>query len=262
MWSDLADLIRSYTTYWKAKKEAIENPKPTPEGCAAWLTAIGTLGGVILAGVAAVIFWNQLTVMKGQLDEMQAEQRAWIKVDVSPTGPLTWPVTAVSDLGMIPIRFDLENTGHAPAFSVQFTAEPFIPTNAQNDPLVAQRKWCSALGSNALTADRGFTVFPGEKIGATNIPKTYFVRVTSDLLKEVAKNSAGRKTFVVWIVGCATYFEGSPKARHQSGFVYTLGHLVDFPGGAVLSYDFETGINIPIERLRMSLDPAITPTTD
>ena len=63
-WAALADLIRSYAEYNRAKAKSAENYKAQPEGTAAWLTAGGTIGAAILAFVAAVIFWCQLGAMQ------------------------------------------------------------------------------------------------------------------------------------------------------------------------------------------------------
>jgi hypothetical protein len=82
-------------------------------------TAVIALTGVI----GALIFNNQLSVMRGQLVEMQAERRPWISIEVADHSGIVW-----DDRGArLSISFKLVNVGKAPATNVFFEAKAVLP---------------------------------------------------------------------------------------------------------------------------------------
>ena len=71
-------------------------------------------------------FQQQLTVMQGQLDAMEADQRPWMKIEKlepykSPIDPQLGGLRfAGSDVvGFLPLNFLLKNVGHSPAFDIR-----------------------------------------------------------------------------------------------------------------------------------------------
>jgi hypothetical protein len=87
--------------------------------------------------IGALIFNNQLSVMQGQLSEMQAERRPWISIEVTGHSGIVWEERGAR----LSVVFKLKNVGKAPATNVFFEAKailpkvggPAIPTQAMLD---------------------------------------------------------------------------------------------------------------------------------
>jgi hypothetical protein len=96
-------------------------------------TAVIAVTGVI----GALIFNNQLSVMHGQLGEMQAERRPWISIEVTGHNGIVWDERGAR----LSVVFKLKNVGKTPATNVFFEAKtilpkvggPAIPTQAMLD---------------------------------------------------------------------------------------------------------------------------------
>lgn len=77
-----------------------------------WFTAALVLVGI----VTAVIFWKQLRVMQGQLDELREEQRPWFYVSkVTPDSKFIHVNNSVS----MKVRVLLNNVGHSTARDIR-----------------------------------------------------------------------------------------------------------------------------------------------
>lgn len=91
---------------------------------------------------------RQLTVMRRQLDEMQSEQRPWLK---EANIAIAMPATIKADMSDIIVSYDIENIGHQPAFETTFNAieqilwirkPPGTPlSNLANDNTAFVKSW-------------------------------------------------------------------------------------------------------------------------
>ena len=73
--------------------------------------------------IGALIFNNQLSVMQGQLSEMQAERRPWISIEVTGHSGIVWEERGAR----LSVVFKLKNVGKAPATNVFFEAKAILP---------------------------------------------------------------------------------------------------------------------------------------
>jgi hypothetical protein len=64
---------------------------------AEWTRRVGIFAvlACVVAGLSAVIFWRQLSVMQGQLNMMEADQRRWLVVEIAPGSDLEWNICAM-----------------------------------------------------------------------------------------------------------------------------------------------------------------------
>lgn len=116
---------------------------------------------VVIAVIAACIYGSQLSVMRGQLHEMQTEQRPWVYADFGPNGKI---YRNQSGGFSIPVAFALHNTGHLPA---QFVAPIVVAQVFGPGPLsriVAAQKRICAEGIKKRRSPGWGTVFPGQTV--------------------------------------------------------------------------------------------------
>lgn len=89
---------------------------------ARWTRRVGIFTAALVAVgiVTGGIFWRQLNVMQGQLDEMQAARRPWLTVHVNIAGPLI-----ILPRPHIDIDFTITNIGQSPAMEAWVNASLF-----------------------------------------------------------------------------------------------------------------------------------------
>jgi hypothetical protein len=99
---------------------------------ARWTRRVGifTAALVFVGVVTAVIFSQQLRVMRGQLDEMQTEQRPWISLEMQAEGPLVYDANGWNFV----VKYSLNNVGKSPAISVDFLANMMPLAEVQPTP--------------------------------------------------------------------------------------------------------------------------------
>jgi len=151
------------------KKEASE----TDVAMARWTRRVGlfTLALVVVGVVTGGIFWRQLNVMQGQLDEMQADNRAWI-------APTNYRIVRDPKTGrFLGLAFDLKNVGKEPAIETRsrawFTYGPSPDLNASYDTWMTLPFWenvkshdvCRHIGQNPY----GDTIYPNVTSPRTQI---------------------------------------------------------------------------------------------
>lgn len=82
MWPALINLINSNARYWRAQAKKADDPQPEKIRFWTMITALGTWGGVILAGAAAIAIWEQFGAMvaanKASDAALKLDQGAWI----------------------------------------------------------------------------------------------------------------------------------------------------------------------------------------
>jgi hypothetical protein len=73
--------------------------------------------------IGAIVFNGQLSVMRGQLAEMQAERRPWISIEVTRHSGIVWEERGAR----LSVFFQLKNVGKAPAMNIHFEAKAILP---------------------------------------------------------------------------------------------------------------------------------------
>jgi hypothetical protein len=156
---------------------------------------------------------KQVRAMQGQLDEMRAEQRAWVYADLKPLGPVTYDQHGM----LIPVGFIIHNTGKLPAKDVVPVVAAHVENGtALNNWIETQRATCTDRkpGSSDIF---GEMLFPGV--------------VDSNTARELAISwnemaGAGNSGMVVVdIGGCVEYFSTGDPKMHHTYFAYKLADV-------------------------------------
>lgn len=112
------------------KKEDATDRAARSTANATWAIAFLTIVTICVGISQYVIFGRQLSVMQGQLNEMEASQRPWVSVEATGVGPIqfTKPLAA-----WIPFSITLKNVGHSPTMKkvskfTQFKKANFLLT--------------------------------------------------------------------------------------------------------------------------------------
>jgi len=156
--------------------------------------------------------------MRGQLDEMQAEQRPWIYAEFGPNANIFWNQSG----GLtIPLVLSIHNTDHVPAQFVTPVTE--VHTSAYfrgtTGPVVAkaQKAACDKGVADFESLKReGGTVFPGQDLR---------MGVNPGLDKSEWKAELPGFGPLIIIYGCILYERGTGQALGATGFAYTLGRV-------------------------------------
>jgi hypothetical protein len=190
--------------------------------------------------------------MEGQLDEMQAEQRPWLKVEVSVKGNL-FPAGPYFGL---PVNITITNVGHSPAFNVQpFSFLYAAPPAHSSDLEIAQRGFCEKgrrFGIAKPPLDTvlamGTTMFPGDHDPSWNWSGVFPIATSQQSnLKDVSFMEQGRRVINLWLVGCVDYAFGTPAVHHQTGFIY---HVMEI-GTDGDTEDIELGKAVPQKQITL-----------
>ena len=175
------------------------------------LTAAIAVGGVI----SAVIFWRQLSVMQGQLDVMEADQRPWVSLAAIPTiaSPLRYLVAG--NWVTVDLLISLKNTGKTPARRVAIPLKMIGLHTGAGDLLAAQERVClrfpKPLPQNAKYTE--FTIFPGDIL-----QRTQSVDLGKSDLDDL--HQVGGHAVVSAIVGCIDYQFVTSEDHHQTGMIF------------------------------------------
>jgi hypothetical protein len=99
--------------------------------------------------------------MQGQLEEMQVEQRPWVKVDLEVASGLRFGETSAT----FDLRAKVQNVGHSPAFNLNFWPKAILwnATLSMADDLLKAR--CDEMTAQLFTMPMvawGKLLFPGE----------------------------------------------------------------------------------------------------
>jgi hypothetical protein len=104
----------------------------------------------------AGFFGDQIGVMRGQLDEMKIDTRAWVSADFEiPSGFIFDPINPAIEL-----TFHYKNTGKSPAMGVNGLFDA-IPIFDGTDAAVSKLK---AVCNNVSSSVLGFPLFPGDQV--------------------------------------------------------------------------------------------------
>ena len=235
-----------------------------------------TVGGIW--GAAAVAIWaiyqssndsqGQRTVMQRTLDEMRADERAWIKVETVDAlhvdkkfGPDGLQFRGSAFPAFMPLRIVVKNVGRGTALNVRVGAWPIIG-NGPHDLLAEEEKHCAGLDTwptkpmlAANTENPIAVLFPGDE--PPPIESVALAIVPSDWTKYQEK---GRQNRLMCLVGCARYTLPGSSTPHESGFAYHIIHLtmVPPPLGRLFKFaqtPFTPFENVPADRLKFEVIP-------
>jgi hypothetical protein len=187
-------------------------------------------------------FNDQVGIMRGQLEEMKTEQRAWLAIDSAVLTNFSYgggPVTAS-------VTFIFKNSGHLPAqninvsiFGITYAGPPEEPIN----PLELRRGICAEARQNHRFFASGQTVFPGRE----SVPEKH----TFDIVTNNPNVSAQNLDLIIpTVYGCVTYKADAGEIPGQTGFMYDI--LLQSPDGGLRSLRLKTGFDI--RNLRMPPD--------
>lgn len=153
----------------------------------------------------AEIMNGQQEVMRNQLAEAQAEQRAWVSLTIPSAKGMSSDVNGIRIALNLPIR----NSGKNPAVN------SFVNVEARADRR-PDKAWQNAVCSGTRD-DFGFGVFPGDQL-ATEIT-TY---ISANEIAEMARRF--QSGVVVWpfIVACVVYKDAVTDKWHHTPYVFRL----------------------------------------
>jgi hypothetical protein len=175
----------------------------------------------LYAGVAAF----QLTEMRkatkytGDVATISAKQldiaeRPWIKMQISPAGPLTLDQYGLTNR----VRIDMQNFGNSPAISVLMQSQMFLNTGWPTLEVAEKRnKLCNDLKHQASTSKEELeTMFPGTDVTTrfwnVNVPKS-----DVDQILKTGNNRA-----IPLIVSCVVYRSTFNDAFHETAYWSTV----------------------------------------
>jgi hypothetical protein len=209
-------------------------------------------------------FQQQLTVMQGQLDAMEADQRPWMKIEKlepykSPIDPWGLRFAGPDVVGFLPLNFLLKNVGHSPAFDIRVGVGQFFGYAEQKSDLAKEeQERCAALDAAfppppMVVENPNFipVIFPGDEVPHTGIALAV-LRTQLDKLADHGENG-----FQLWFYGCIRYKFANSKEPHQTSFAYSAAHIIDasIPGGKAMDVTFKFGEDIPADRILLRPQP-------
>jgi hypothetical protein len=233
------------------------------------------VAAIIVAAFGAYYLLKQQHTMQGQLDEMRAEQRAWMKVVVIEPfirtdhmvadGLHFWEDGAHALLGL---HIVIKNMGNQPAFNVRVMIGTLLGyAQPQQNMGAEQATACEALDKTylptpAMLDNTNFfpVIFPGDDKTDDNEALAFR---RSDV--EKFSQSGNGKDFQVWFYGCIRYTLPNGKDHRQTGFAYRAWHEVPsrFPPPAIAQDDsFIWGVGVPADKIHFEERPMLAGSTN
>jgi hypothetical protein len=187
-------------------------------------SAVTATATVAIAFLTAFLAWyasGQLSIMRGQLDEMRVDQRPWVRPQIVRADKFIVEDSKLS-FGVI-VQFI--NSGKSPAFNIDY----WDNVVAADYPrlLLRQGDMCRAAENASASTDeriqRNFTIFPGD-----NGDRTFNFGYEGTDVNQFDVTTAGTNK-VIWIdpviIGCVTYRYFNDTAFHHTWFAYELGQI-------------------------------------
>ena len=164
--------------------------------------------------------------------QLELSERPWVYADVHLTGPLTFNKEGM----VIPLSYELVNSGNSPALKVWADFNLILSTNIQIDPQTERNKLCDLTAKRA--ENMGQSIFPTKKV----VAKTVILATPED----IQRAQIYLKGFVnPSIIGCIAY-----QASFKPGNWYFTKEAFDIlENRNGQSFAIEVGRNIPVERL-------------
>jgi hypothetical protein len=166
------------------------------------------IAAIVVAALGAGILWAQQTIMKGQLDEMQGEQRPWLSITGNPT--VTEPLSSDPNGLRITITFLLKNSGKNPAVNAFVNLEASV---SRRPDIAWQKGVC-----NRLSNELGVSIFSGDQ---ANLGEVTYVGSAelNELSKRFPKGGAIASPF---IIACVVYRDSIDGQWHHTPYAYRL----------------------------------------
>ena len=177
---------------------------------------------------------TQADIMRGQVDEMHTERRAWVTADIQIVEAVDYNVNG-THIGLL---FNIRNIGKTPAVSVfpNLRANPFMEGMEQ-----AQREQC------ANRASGGINVFPGDQRLqpiSTDIPK-------EETDKFWEKYPTLRPMIFPTLIVCIVYRMPGEGTEHHTPFNFKLVRRhSDVEGRGAFAIFVDEG-RVPVENLQL-----------
>src|ERR1700730_2672191 len=244
-----------------------------PDNIPIYLTALFTA----FLATFAYYAWDEATrgtrAMQGQLHEMEAEQRPWIKIE--KIAPKAFPIDprfgglmfhGPNTPGLLPLHFLLKIVGRSPAFDIRVGVEPVFGFPKVDDLAKEEQARCVSLDNafpqtpmvvDSTTFIR--VIFPGDEM-----PYDSALLVTPDQVRKFSAGDTGKEVFQLRFYGCVRYTFANSKEPHQTSFVYRVSHLVDaqIPGGKAIDVTFRPWEDIPADRIFLEARPMTSGVTN
>lgn len=228
---------------------------------AGWTAVVGVYTRRLFwaTAVLAVVSAGTLWAIKGQLDVMEADQRPWFKVEISP-GPFVveeYPANEIIRQIQFFPHIKAINVGKSPAYGVTINFYPAKGLDLE-EAVKTQKAQCGGLRGLPLERIHGYTIFPNdyvtEDMGAG---KQIIGFVRDEILKY--SFSQGKRIYAQFsMVGCVDYMFGDSIKHHQTGFIYFVWQIVGKTNGEdVISPSFDIRESTPAEKIK--LVPRVTP---
>ena len=211
------------------------------------IAVVGAIAGVWIASAAFQESRNASLAAQGQLAEMRAESRPWMKVSVEKTGGVTvftYPPDRRPDNNDLVIQFNpsfrIENAGKSPGFGVQFVVHIFVRNRDQLDPIAGIGKACEqARKSGTSRWERIGVIFPGDVEHDPHMfaPGAGMLMIINREVVEKALTDV--KVIEIFAVGCVDYiFPDDLGTHHQTGFAFQIFHIKHTEFGDVRDISF------------------------
>jgi len=247
------DNIQSYFQNRRAKKK-----EQTPVERAAlstswatWVSAIFTFAVVVVGVFQYYTFKKQLSVMQGQLDALETDQRPWLQPKMQLVG---FRFTKDGD-AEITYFLDYWNVGKSPARNIFSRVVAVIQTHENaiksTDDERAQCDLARKDSENRVI--QGIFLFPGQSahplIGGVGVGRAY---VTST---EYSKAWPGPDKLLFKVVGCIDYsYSKDGRIHGGSGFAYSVSKRLAGAPNIPTFFSPATG-EIPVDQIIFKPDP-------
>lgn len=254
--------------FLQAKRASREERKA--EANAANRTANATVWIAAFTFVSIAVGIAQWRILSGTLDEMQAEQRPWIKVEIEPQTSFPGGVKdkqgKIQYFGAIPINIYVSNVGHTPAFNIQPLILGYVDGPGHADAQAEQKRRCDQVAKTPLdNPTRGTILFPDEK----HVPWSgllgggYGAAFEDGEVRKYGKMVDGHLTIHLWVIGCVSYSSGEQRIPHQTGFIYEVAILMPQPNGITeIDFSYPVDVSMPSDRMRLYPSPSSSVRTD
>jgi hypothetical protein len=177
-----------------------------------WITLGTAIVGVAVVAASTVFIAFQAFVTRDQLRNAVSQQRAWLKMESAPAGPLL----IREDGAHVTIVITATNVGSEPAVKVRGSAHLYLtppPSQLKGKYPFGQPLTCDPIDD--AEANYGVTIFPGESAKlALVVPfleRRYF---------DSYSDEAGRVG--LFVSTCVDYVTGTHRIWHHTGASYIV----------------------------------------
>lgn len=192
----------------RLQERATNRNTETPQDRAARRTVGATWVMVVVTAVTAVVGFLQWLILRGTLEEMRNQQRAWISFEITPRSAFVVKngASAIFDV-------KVTNQGQTPALNLQSHARLMaIPYTGKGGAPYGPGD-CEAAKPDSY---HGISVFPKE---STTL-RTALAPISQKSIDAETQNGA-----VVFLLEvCVDYFSGDGAARHRTQNEYLIAH--------------------------------------